>query len=103
MRDLRARIATNLKRYQSGTFAELADEAGAGDVYFELENSEVNSTLLATLDGPDGADLKEAKNSAIVDRALKVTSYQARDERLWVYLCHTSALEYIRKRYPKIL
>lgn len=103
MRDLRAQVAINLRRYQSGDFSELLDKANLGGMYFELNDSEADLDLLAKLEGPETNDLKEAHNAHIVYRAIKVTPYQAKDERLWVYLCHTAGLDFIRKRHPKIM
>jgi len=102
MRELRAKIATNMEKYQSGSFDELMDEANIGSMYFELKDSQIDVDLLSKLKGTKN-DLNEAYDASIVYRALKVTPYQAKDERLWVYICHTSGLDYIRKRYPKIL
>src|SRR3546814_4359590 len=50
---------------------------------------------------PSGADDFEVENCLAVHEYLEALSpYEARDERLWSYLTHTSMLQYTRARWP---
>jgi hypothetical protein len=104
MKDLRGKIRANLKKYQSGNFAELLEPANVNHLYFELGAGEIDLSAFSKLQPPQSGDLREAHNARVVFEALKgISQYQARDERLWVYLCHTVGLDHIRKRHKKIL
>ena len=50
---------------------------------------------------PAGGDLFEPENCLAIYKAFKnLTPYDARDERIWVYLSHVTFLEHSRKRWP---
>lgn len=94
---LRSGIAINLEAYRSGDFHYLVT-----DPSFSFEHStEFDAGSLASLREPIGGQFFEAENCAILHAALKgLTPYEARDERLWTFLTHTSLLDHGRKRWP---
>ena len=98
LRELESNIAPNLQKYLSGEFEELGN-----DQYFhELEN-EIDESKLGQVECSDsfahgGQDDSEAKNCAILYESLNGLSlYNARDERLWVYLLHTKCWNMLGK------
>lgn len=102
LRELESNIASNLQKYRSGDFEELEDDQFC---FHELEN-EIDESILGQIECSDGfyhggQDENEAKNCVLLYESLNGLSlYNARDERLWVYLLHTKMLEYARKRWP---
>lgn len=93
---LREQIPFNLERYRSAeTFQELL---GDTSLYFET-NVQIDDSSLKTLCPPD-ENLYDVENAIIVFDALKnLTPFDARDERLWTYLCHTHCISYVRERW----
>lgn len=95
--DLRRLISENLDLYRSGSFAYLRDDPA---FYFE-HDIEINVDLLATLKPPSGGNFYEVENCETVYSALeRLSPYDARDERFWVYLSHTALLDHARHRWP---
>ena len=103
LRELRAHIRVNLDRYRVGEFGELLDPANLNQSYFELSEGNIDLNMFKALSAPEKNDYKEAENAEVVFNALtELSPYHAKDERLWVYLCHTVGLAHIRKRHRKI-
>tara|TARA_R110000868_G_scaffold101213_1_gene278669 strand:- start:183 stop:935 length:753 start_codon:yes stop_codon:yes gene_type:complete len=94
--DLHANIESNLERYVSGDFTDLAKELGWA---LETQDASYDPDFASLLDPAGGKD-SEIKNSLIVFRALKgMTPALARDERIWVRLSHIEGLTYARARW----
>lgn len=94
---LRKGVRDNLERYRTGDFSFLDLDVAQ---YHELP-LEVDPATLLNLKAPDGDDLFEVDNCLVVHGFLEgLAPYDARDERLWVYLSHTFFLEYARARWP---
>ena len=89
-------IASNLQLYRSGDFEYLtADPSGYIEIQHEIDDARL---MLIKRDDKDDRD---AENCKIMFEALKsISPYLARDERLWIYMIHTSLLAYVRKRWP---
>jgi hypothetical protein len=103
LRELRSNIPKNLERYRTGEFKELLEPGNLGHLYFELSEGEVDEAAFTELLPPEKNDLKEAHNARVLYGAFKgMSPYQARDERLWTYLCHTLGLQHIRRRHKRI-
>lgn len=95
---LRESVPRNLDRYRN---AESFDELVQDPMLTLPVEIEADSTRLAALDAGISASEREVENCILVYEALKnLTLYDARDERLWVYLCHTLCLPYARARWP---
>ena len=94
---LREEVPANLDRYRDGhAFAELLNDRS---LFFESKQ-ELNVELLDTLLKPTD-NFYEVENCLIVFQGLRdLTPFDARDERIWVYLCHTIGLEYAKARWP---
>lgn len=93
---LHASIEANLERYMSGSFSDLARELGWA---IETRAAFADPAFASALDAEPGP-AAEIANSIHVYRSLKgMTPALARDERIWVRLCHVEALEYARKRW----
>lgn len=94
---LRSNIGQNLNAYRSGGFQYFET-----DPAFTFDHStDVDLDALAALREPAGGQFFEAENCAILHTALKnLTPYEARDERLWTFLTHTTLLDHGRKRWP---
>lgn len=89
-------IDSNLERYRSGNFTDLAKANGWS---IETTLSEWDPSIAENLD-PSGTPDVEAKNSLLVFQGLSgMTPALAREERLWVRLCHIEFLEYARERW----
>lgn len=89
-------VPDNLDAYRFGDFEELASDISQ---HFETD-TEIPDDLGSRLAVPAPGDQKEIENCKILYEGLKnLTPYQARDERFWVYLCHTSLLDYTRERW----
>lgn len=95
--ELREQVPSNLERYRSTeTFQELTGDAS---LYFETD-VQIDDSLLKTLLPPD-KNLYDVENALTVFQALQqLTLFDARDERLWTYLCHTICMLYVKKRWP---
>ncbi len=92
---LRASITDNLERYQSGSFAEIAEN---GEWEIEL-NVDVELAPLATLDAAKGP-ISEISNSKKVWTALgAMTPALAYEESIWVRLTHVECLDFSRNRW----
>ena len=90
-------VPENLECYRIGAFNWISTDITS---YFETDIEYCNN-LNQLVQMPNGNGFSEAENCQIVYECLKrLTPYHARDERLWVYLCHTELLEYARKRWP---
>jgi hypothetical protein len=95
--NLRASIGENLDRYRKGDFTHLDLDSSQ---HLELQ-VEANNAALKKLKFPSGDEYFEVANClAVHDYLSELTPYDARDERLWVYLSHTVFLEYGRARWP---
>ena len=97
LEQLRASIATNLEAYRGGNFDYLeADPSFSFDHHVDIDLD-----ALASLKAPAGNSFYEVENCEILYTALHALSpYDARDERLWVYLSHTALLDHARRRWP---
>jgi hypothetical protein len=91
---LKQSIADHLDRYRTGDFSDLLDTISV--------DLEIDYAALSGIKMPHGKDhLMDVENCAIINVATKnLTPFAARDERLWVHLCHGPLLEYARKRWP---
>ncbi len=89
-------VGSNLQQYRNGDFDYiLTDPTGYIEIQHELDEAKL------LLIKRDDKDLRDAENCQLMYEALKtITPYLARDERLWVYMTHTSLLVYARKRWP---
>lgn len=98
--ELRNEIADNLDRYTQGDFNDLAQHNGWE---IELGAVTVDHNLLTQMDGSKLIAELEQSNSMLVFQALKgMTPALAREERIWVRLCHVECLEYSRQRWLQI-
>jgi len=97
LRTLRASVEENLDRYRSGDFSYLSLDASQ---IHEIAVTPIQP-LPSDLKIPDGSSDYEVENCEAVYKYLAgLTPYDARDERLWVYLSHTTFLDYARARWP---
>lgn len=89
-------IEENLERYLSGAFTDLA-EANGWEIRSTL--AEFDPDLPAQLTSDAGPEA-EARNSEVVYQGLPhLTPALARQERVWVRLCHIECLDYARARW----
>lgn len=94
---LRGGIAENMDRYCSGDFVDLSRELNWG---IELNSVKVDPERLTELDPSSNSSELDIKNSLVVYGALDgLTPNIARDERIWVRLCHVECLDYARTRW----
>jgi hypothetical protein len=95
--DLRSSIERNLEGYRAGCFEYLE-----ADPAFTFEHDvDLHVEALTELRAPSGGSFYEVENCEVMYRALSnLAPYDARDERLWVYLSHTTLLEHARRRWP---
>lgn len=94
---LRSNIGQNLDDYRSGDFQYLEMDSA----FTFTHATEIDLPALTALRDPTGGQFFEAENCAILHGALKnLSPYEARDERLWVFLTHTTLLDHGRKRWP---
>ncbi|PBC05361.1 DUF6339 family protein [Mesorhizobium sp. WSM3860] len=97
LEELRANIRINLGAYRTGSFSEVSADSS----YWFEHDIEFDEGALAALQPPVDGKFFEVENCAIVYRALsELSPYEARDERLWVYLSHTVLLQHARARWP---
>ncbi len=94
---LRKNIGDNIDRYRSGDFSDLDLDSSQ---HLELP-VDTNDDALKNLKFPKGEEDYEVDNCvAVHDYLVRLAPYDARDERLWVYLAHTIFLQYGRARWP---
>ena len=99
LESLYEQVPANLARYRkSEYFNELL---GDRSLTYELD-VEFNPQLLEALRKPTSKmDLFDVDNClTILDALPNLTPSDARDARLWVFLCHTHGLAYSRARWP---
>jgi Family of unknown function (DUF6339) len=98
LEELRESVPDNIEVYRSGPFPHL--EADFGN-FFE-GRFEIDEARLGKFKMPDSpTQLYEEHNClACYEAMADLTPYEARDERIWVYLTHTLFLEYTRCRWP---
>lgn len=90
-------IQKNITRYIDGSFDDLLLE----EDFIVINDLDINKTALHML-SVDKGGLNDCHNSLLVRNSLKdLSRYHARDERLWVGLCHTHFLKYCRERWLK--
>lgn len=90
-------VPDNLDIYRNGNFGELTSDISR---YFETD-IDISDDIDSKLDIPTSGDYKEIENCKILYENLKnLNPYHARDERFWVYICHTALLNYARARWP---
>ena len=95
-RELMQQIRLNLDRYRDGDFDPLEYDPSS---YIEIEH-EIDKQVLSTVDCT-ADNHEEVQNCEKLHIAMNGLSlYLARDERIWVYLAHTTLLDYTRKRWP---
>lgn len=89
-------IEANLENYKQGTFEEQAAEQGWG---LELKGVTYDPCFPSNFELQSSREA-EIKNSLLVYSAFQgMTAALARQERVWVRLCHFDCLEYSRKRW----
>lgn len=89
-------VPDNLQRYRDGNFDFLREDPSS---YYEID-LEIDESKLSKIDC-DKQNHREVENCVEAFSAMKkISLYMARDERLWIYLTHTTLLEYTRKRWP---
>ena len=96
--ELHSNIHQNIAIYETGDFNEMAKEAGwSVETQFVSYDPEFPSQLAPTNRPED-----EIENSLLVFDSLNgMTPSLAREERIWVRLCHLDCLEYSRARWIK--
>ena len=96
--ELARSIAQNMDRYLGGDFLDLEKENGWR---IESRIATWDPNIVAQLD-PTGTPDAEVRNSLLVWNGLSgMTPALARDERLWVRLCHVDFLPFARERWLK--
>jgi hypothetical protein len=90
-------VPENLQTYRSGDFNHLLVD---NSLFFEGK-IDIDIDRLCELSGPADGELRDVENCQVCFASMfGLTPYDARDERLWVYITHTCMLEYVRKRWP---
>lgn len=89
-------VEKNLNRYRSGDFALMESDSS---YFFEID-VELDKAVLEAIKMPTKAADRDVENCQVLYKALPVTPYQAREERLWVYMTHVYLLSYARARWP---
>jgi Family of unknown function (DUF6339) len=98
LEELSGTVEKNAERYKSGSFTDLATDSGWA---IESNLAEWDPAIASSLDA-SGTPEAEVKNSLLVFGNMKgMTPALAREERLWVRLCHVECLEYARERWLK--
>jgi hypothetical protein len=96
LEELRANVDSNLERYRSGNFDDLAADHS---MWFEV-NSEYDPKGFEKLKPPKGGNFYEQENCLIFYNSFNnITPYEARDERLWAYLSHTYLFKHAQQRW----
>ena len=94
---LRIAVPANLEAYRSGDFSHIAADAS----YWFEHDAEIDETRIGALRHSEGLVHHERENCESLYVAMgSLKPYEARDERLWVYLTHVTALDYVRSRWP---
>jgi hypothetical protein len=94
---LRETVPDNLDAYRAAGFPHLLLDHS---LYFEGK-FEIDTNSLSRLKFPEQGSLYDTENCQAAYAAMTALSpYEARDERVWVYLTHTYLVEYARKRWP---
>jgi len=97
LEDLRGQILKNLELYRSGSFKSLEVDSA---LWFE-HTVTLDEKVISSIRISSGQDFREVDNCQLIYQAFQgLTPYEARDERLWVYLTHTLLLDYTRARWP---
>jgi hypothetical protein len=96
VQSLYASVGENLDLYRTGDFDFIDSDSS-----YHFETSlDINEEKLREISCHAG-DFREVENCILMFEAMgDITHYLARDERLWVYLCHTILLPYSRMRWP---
>jgi hypothetical protein len=94
LRTLRGEVGNQLARYRSGQFDSLANDAS---LFFEGVFP-IDDEALKKLEPSNQAEVPNCMG--VLAAMPDLTPYDARDERLWVYLTHTTLLDYARQRWP---
>ncbi len=90
-------VPKNLDLYLEGDFSNILDDEHMRDV----KDSEFDESVLSSMNVESGG-IHDAENSFILYNTLEgMTSYLARDERVWVYFTHMPCLEFTRRRWLK--
>ncbi|MFZ4537073.1 DUF6339 family protein [Propionivibrio sp.] len=96
VQELQLKVEENLDLYRNGNFDFLVSDTSC-----HFETSLVIDVSKLALITSDKINLNEVDNCLLMYQAMgTISHYLARDERLWVYLCHTQLLEYTRARWP---
>lgn len=91
-------IPSNLERYATGSFVDLAKEHGWA---IETTAAQWDTSAAEKLDSSLTPEA-EVKNSLLIYRSLPgMTPAMARDERVWTRLCHVECIDYVRRRWLK--
>jgi len=88
-------IAENIECYKSKGFTDIFEDMSMIHLHDGLtfDTNKIQSI--------SGSHLLDASNSSIIFKAMPgMTPYLAKDERIWVYLCHTVLFDYINERWP---
>ena len=96
---LKESITTNRDRYSHGDFLKLSEDNG-----WEIASDKVKVDIeaLQHLNGAAATAEADIDNSLIVYKAIEgMTPALAREERVWVRLCHIECLHYARARWIK--
>jgi hypothetical protein len=94
---LRETVPHNLDGYRATGFPHLGIDHS---LYFEGK-FDIDTDSLSRLEVPEQGNLYDTENCQTAYAAMTaLTPYEARDERVWVYLTHTHLLEYARRRWP---
>ena len=97
LEELRTLVPANLASYRQGDFRHVATD----NAWWFEHDVEVDELKLGTLLLPTEQNLHEPENCELVYAALgKLSPYEARDERIWAYLTHTTLIAYTRARWP---
>jgi hypothetical protein len=83
---LRLNIQKNIARYVEGNFDDILSDVD----FITVNNLQIDTTAIGLLSVEKGG-LNDCHNSLLIRNSLKgLSRYHARDERLWVYVTHTS-------------
>ena len=94
---LRKAIGENLDRYRTGEFGYLSLDS----TQFHELPVVADDSALARMKNSSGENHFEVDNClAVHDYLVGLSPYDARDERLWCHLTHTTFLGYARQRWP---
>jgi len=93
---LLGKVDQNLSLYTEGDFGALSSEPGWA---LELKNVHYDPSFVTKL-VPENSSETEIQNSLVVYSSFQgMTPAIARQERVWVRLCHMDGLEYSRQRW----